>query len=376
VYLRIIAATTKDFPALRCEPRYYPTQHQPLPLVVLKDGGRLEGRVTETATAYTVETASGPKTVSKELVKEVTDRPVSSIYVTNGYANPELGAVKIVGGQEPRGVILWQYRGLDSTAFEPAVKGRIKVDLGRTGQAYELQGAIVLTVRNPTTGTTWTPGPKTVSTNKEEDWTFPREMIDAEGAVDIELTTDDPGLSVIAKSDRVAKGATAPRSMALFGRSELFEFTYFKGLVLVLFQSAVVLAMTLSATTLLTAPVSILLGIFVFMLGWTWPFLSESVADVDVELEQFRHEHHDGDGHDHGPQTLAPPVLMKISSWVSKVMLKIVPNFDLFNMSDYLLKDLSVMGRDVWEGFLAMLPRVAVLLLLGVAAMWTRDFSG
>jgi hypothetical protein len=33
------------------------------------------------------------------------------------------------------------------------------------------------------------------------------------------------------------------------------------------------------------------------------------------------------------------------------------------------------MRRDLAEGLLAMLPRVAAILLIGVVAIWRRDFA-
>ena len=338
IYLRVVAATTKDFPALRVEPRFTP-----------------ELRVTKGA-----------------------------------YWNKELHLGKVIGGEV--GTLLWEGRGLDRSAFEPDVKAKLKVDLGRLGQPYEIEGQVRIVVRNPSTNAEFVvmlrdkegkPIEK-VQTNHVTEFSFTRDLIDETGAVDIVLTTEDPGLTVIAKGEAAIVGATSPRSMQLYGRSELFELTYFKGLILVLFQSMVVLAVTLSTSAFLTAPVSILFGVMVFMLGWFWGFMSDSVRDVDDELKVFRQrqaEHekagsHEGHDHgDHGPQHVAPPWMMQVSSFVSKAVLTLVPNFDLFNMSDYLLKDLAVMKRDLFQGFLAMVPRVAAMLLIGVIAMWLRDFS-
>jgi hypothetical protein len=385
IYLRVVAATTTGFPPLRVESRFDPTPDEAVPSFELKSGARTEGRYTEEGGEYVVTGRSGAvRRIRKEEVADITMRPPSSVSVTHGYVNPDIGAAKIVGGDTPAGVITWEYRGLDRSAFEPDVKARVKVDLGRVGQPYEIEGRVRITVRNPSTRAAFEVPFEKLQTNHVTEFSFTRDLVDETGRVTIELTTDDPGLVVIAKSDRVIESATAPRAMQLFGRSELFELTYFKGLVLVLFQSMVVLAVTLSMSAFLTAPVSILFGVMVFLLGWFWGFMSESVRDVDDELKAFRarqaehekagdHAGHDHD--DHGPAQVAPPWMMKVSSAVSKVVLAMVPNFDLFNMSDYLLKDLAVMRRDLLQGFLAMVPRVAVLLLIGVVAMRFRDFS-
>ena len=382
-YLRTVAAVSprtgdpkKDFPPLRVEPRFEAATWRQDPLVVLTSGEKIQGRVAEEAGAVTVTNAMGSRKIPRDEVTEITQPPPRSINITQGYWNAELGAGKIIGG-EKGAALIWEFRGLDKSAFEPDVKARLKIDLGRINRPYELEGSIVLHVRNPTTGATLVK-PLTVKTNQTTDWSFSRDMIDEKGNVVVSLLAADDGLIIIAKSDHTAKSSTAPRAMMLFGRSELFELSYFKGLVLVLFQSMVILAIVLTATTVLTAPVSILMGILFFFLGWFWPFLQESVRDIDTDLASFRKEavEHDGHGHSHGPPMFAPPWAMRVSYWVSWVTLKLVPNFDLFNMSDYLLKDLAVMRRDLVDGFGAMLPRVAVLLFIGVIFMWMRDFAG
>ncbi len=375
IYLRTVAATSKGFPALRVEPRFEAVTYAQDPIVVLKNGEKVQGRISEEAGAVVVTNAAGSRRCAKDDVEEITQPPRRSLTAAQGYWNPELGAGKIVGG-ERGAALVWEFHGLDKSSFEPDVKARLKVDLGRVNRQYELEGTITLHVTNPTTRATLVIA-KPVKTNQAEEWSFSRDMIDEKGNVLIAITTADEGLVVIAKNDHTAKSTTAPRAMMLFGRSELFELTYFKGLVLVLFQSMVILAIVLSATTVLTAPVSILLGILFFFLGWFWPFLQESVRDIDVDLASFRNARAEEEhGHGHGPPMVAPPWMMKVSSFISKGALKAVPNFDLFNMTDYLLKDLSVMSRDLRDGFVAMLPRVAVMLLFGVFFMWIRDFAG
>ena len=66
---------------------------------------------------------------------------------------------------------------------------------------------------------------------------------------------------------------------------------------------------------------------------------------------------------------------MKVSAEVSKVVLKLVPDFGLFNQTDYLLKDLAVMWQDLRGALQAMASRVAVLLAIGLVAMWRGDFG-
>jgi hypothetical protein len=327
-YLRIVAMASSDFPPLRAEPRF------------------------------------GPGAVS------VTD-PANF--------NAERHLYRVFGGSPH--AIVWTFEGLDKSGFEPAVKAKLKVDLGRRGKPFELTGRIRLEARNPSNGQT-TAVEEEVTTNKILHWSFPREFIDDEGRLEVRLTSTDRDLVVVAKGDEAVKRPLTSRALVLYGRSELFELTFFKGLVLVLFQAMIILAVTLSVSAFLTAPVSIMMGIMLFLLGWFWGFLQESVQDVDRDLEHFRQmEEHEKEeaghaGHGHGrSQLIAPPWMMEASSRVSKAVLFLVPSFDQFNMSDYLLQDYAVMGRDVAGGFLAMLPRVAVLLLIGVIAMALRDFA-
>jgi len=145
-----------------------------------------------------------------------------------------------------------------------------------------------------------------------------------------------------------------------------------KGLLLVLLQSSMVLLATLAASTFVSAPVSILLGICLFLTGSTWSFVTESLEDVDRRLKEVE-ERHD-DGHGHAPDDI-PPWILRVSGTLSRVVLEAVPNFDAFNFADWLLTDTAISARDLGRALLSFAPRAAVLLLIGLLLISFRDFA-
>ncbi|MBI2932946.1 MAG: hypothetical protein HYY16_14980 [Planctomycetes bacterium] len=314
-YIRVVSLLSRDFPALKAEPRFW--------------AQALEGE--------------------REFLS---DRNHSG----------RLGARASEDG--PMGAVVWRFRGLDRQAFAERMKIKVKGDLGRRGQPFAFEGRLRVRLRNPQTGDA-AQREELAHTNQELTLEFDRALVADDGRLDVSIEPLESGMAVSADSAGVV----------LYGAGRSFEVNFFKGMLLVWFQAAVVMVVTLAASTYLTAPVSIVLGISLYVVGGMWGYLQESVRDIDVQMEAFRAKLAEGKPQDaYTPEDL-PPWLLEVSTQTSKGVLKIIPDFSRFNLADYLLADHAVMGADLLGGFLEVLPRVVAVLLLGFLLIYRRNFA-
>ncbi len=269
-------------------------------------------------------------------------------------------------GARRQGVLAWRFSGLSRSDFADPLRMKVKLNLGRMGKQWAIEGTVAFRAVNLQTGEGLN-APKAVMlhTNQEAFVEFPAGCVGDDGSLDIVAVPGENDLTF----DGDAQG------VVLYGRSTSFELNYLRGMILVLFQSTVVMAVTLAASTFLTAPMSIVCGIFLYIVGGMWGHINEGVRDIDTQMETFRAQLAKGQVQQaYTPEGL-PPWLLDASTAVSRVMLQIVPDFSRFNFSDYLLNDHAVMTQDLLGGFGTMAARVAVLLAIGLAAMLFKEIA-
>jgi len=316
VYIRIVAVASTDFPPLKAEPRWF---------------------------------AQGLESLGK--------------VVTFKSQRGERIGVR-AGAEGAEGALVWKFSGLDREAFADPMKIKLRCNLGRRGQQFAIEGRIQVRLMTPQTGAS-ADAIREIHTNQETEFAFDRALVGLDGRLDVVVAPAEPDLSVDADA----------QSVVLYGASWSFEVNYLRGMLLVLFQSAVVMGLTLAGSTFLTAPVSIVLGVFLYIIGMMWGNIAEGVRDIDVQMEHFRQMLAQGKPQQaYTPEDL-PPWILEVSTAISKVTLKAVPDFSQYNFSDYLLADHAVMGRDLADGFLNMLTRVVVLLAFGLVAMMFRELA-
>ncbi|HEY3227500.1 MAG TPA: hypothetical protein VGK61_10960 [Planctomycetota bacterium] len=307
VYLRIIAAATKDFPEARALPRYVP-QGLSGPFEDRERGGR------------------GARSDQKQEVE-------------------------------------WIFEGLPPGRFPERVPVTAKLDLRRLpGMEFRLEANVAITAVNPKTLEKHEQVVR-FQTNRFTTFEIPGAAISDDGRLGIRMRPAEPDLQV----------AAWPDGLTISGLPVNFELNFMKGMGLILLQSTLVLLATLAASTFVSAPVSILLGICLFLTGSSWSFVTESLEDVDRQLrDQERRERQGAPAR--GPDEV-PPWLLRASGALSRGILKAVPDFDKYNFGEWLLTDTAVSGRDAGRALAAFAPRGAVLLLLGLLLISIRDFA-
>ncbi len=271
--------------------------------------------------------------------------------------NPENDARAVQGHKQ--GHLVWTFAGI---VPDREVTGRVQLDLARPPARYALEGMVYVRVVNPATGR-HREVPYNVQTNRPMPFSFPAEFVSPSGEVRVLVRPADLDLTTAGRTD----------SVVLESRSNSFELNFLKGLLLLFLQAFLVLLATLAASTFVSSPVSILLGIFLFLVGTGWGFVQEATTDVRTALDELRQRPDD-------PAVRAqaedvPPWMLEISQAVSGVVLAVVPNFDQYNFADWLLRDKAVGAGDLLSGLRSVAPLVAVLLAAGLLGMAFRDFA-
>ncbi|HVE42738.1 MAG TPA: hypothetical protein VNM14_22850 [Planctomycetota bacterium] len=259
----------------------------------------------------------------------------------------------------PDTALVWTFRDLRRSHFEDSVRAQARLVFGSVADQYRSSGTVRIVVRNPA-GASHEIKQLEMNTNEEREFTFPASLIRDDGTVSIEIHCGD--------SDGVI--ASASTYVPIFEKSMLFELAFLRGLGLILLQSMIVLSITLASSTLLSAPISILLGIILYIFGSIYGYILEGTREIDNTLSEIRM----GKEKQRTPEDLPVGVLW-FSTKVSKVLLKALPNFDHFDYSVWLLKDRAVSWTELGTAGGKALPPILVLVALGTLVMAFKDFD-
>jgi hypothetical protein len=258
---------------------------------------------------------------------------------------------------ETAGALVWRYTGLRRGDFGDQIGLESRFVLGSPTDPYRASGTIFLEARG--SGGTHR-FERFLNTNEEKEWSIPKALLGPDGTLDIFFRCSD--------SDGFL--GASERDLSLFLKPGLFEFAFARGLVLLFLQSMTVLSLTLMASAMLSAPLSILLGVLLYIVGSTYGFVKDGTRDLDrslLELQQGRRS-------PSAPEDI-PPWFLQFSSTVSKAVLRVVPDFDHFDYSRWLLKDKAVSVGELAVAVGHAMPPVLVLGFLGMLVLAFKDFG-
>jgi hypothetical protein len=211
----------------------------------------------------------------------------------------------------PDTALVWTFRDLRRSHFEDSVRAQARLVFGSVADQYRSSGTVRIVVRNPA-GASHEIKQLEMNTNEEREFTFPASLIRDDGTVSIEIHCGD--------SDGVI--ASASTYVPIFEKSMLFELAFLRGLGLILLQSMIVLSITLASSTLLSAPISILLGILLYLVGSIYGYIRDGTREIDSSLSEVRTTKE----RRHSPQDLPVGVLW-FSNVMSKGVLAVTPDF-------------------------------------------------
>ncbi|HLY72552.1 MAG TPA: hypothetical protein VKU80_00405 [Planctomycetota bacterium] len=263
-------------------------------------------------------------------------------------------------GFGPENALVWKFTGLRRSSFDDQARLQIRLIFGAVADPYRASGTVDVRIVNPSGGIHRTQ--LSMNTNEEQEISFPAGLIGGDGVLQVELRAVD--------SDGFI--AASEGWLILYEKSMLFELAFARGLALILLQSMIVLSITLMSSTFLSAPLSILLGILLYLVGSIHGYVREGSRDIDRSLAEIRLSPHAEK--EHTPEGL-PPLLLRFSTETSKLVLAAVPDFANFDFSVWLLKDHAVSWSEIaGAGAKAFLP-IAVMVVLGTLLMLFKDFD-
>jgi hypothetical protein len=255
--------------------------------------------------------------------------------------------------------LVWLFDGLRRSSFADQVDVQSRLIFGAENDAYRASGAVRVILRNPAGATHEVR--LQMNTNEERRFQFPADIIGGDGRLAIEFHAAD--------SDGIIAGA--PEWLMLHEKSIPFELAFARGLLLVLLQSTIVLSITLMASTFLSAPLSILLGILLYLVGSMYGYIRDGTREIDHSLAEIRLAK---DKKAQPPEHLPAGVLW-FSNVMSKAVLYVVPDFAHFDYSVWLLKDQVVSWRELAAAGAKALPPILILMVLGTLLMIFKDFD-
>ncbi|HLY12467.1 MAG TPA: hypothetical protein VKW04_24400 [Planctomycetota bacterium] len=263
-----------------------------------------------------------------------------------------------VVGFGPNKVLVWDFKHLSRSSFEQTARMQARLIFGAENDIYRSSGTVEVRILNAAGG-------KhamilSMNTNEEREFSFPADLIGEDGGLRVEIRTAD--------ADGVI--ASSREWMILYEKSMLFELAFARGLLLILLQSMIVLSITLMSSTFLSAPLSILLGILLYLVGSVHGYVREGSRDIDRSLAEIRLSKEKLPT----PEGL-PAGLLWFSTMTSKMVLAAVPDFAHFDYSVWLLKDHVVSWSEIVDAASKALAPIAVMVALGTVVMMFKDFD-
>jgi hypothetical protein len=254
--------------------------------------------------------------------------------------------------------LVWGFAGLRPPDFGGTIRARAQLYLGSPADRFRTEGNVRFKVRTPRE--TRTVAETSLNTNEEKDFEFPASLLGPDGAIEVLAEAADADGFVAGTKDR----------LLLYRKAASFELAFARGLGLLFLQSLLVLSITLMSSTFLSAPLSILMGVLLFVVGSAHSYVADGVRDIDRSLEEARAS---------GQRPRTPeninPRLLEVSSFTSRIVLSVIPDFNRFDYSLWLLKDHQVSASDLAAAARWSVPHAAVLALLGVLVMAFKDFG-
>ncbi|NUN47747.1 MAG: ABC transporter permease [Candidatus Brocadiae bacterium] len=313
------------------------------------------------------------------------EKPGSVVTAESSEAVPFFGTVR----GEGETIAVWYFRNLDPSDFDDSV--RLRYDFNLTGPGGVQFADLVFYLRPPAEETDtdaaralgWkvtferqiVPGqplPGRVAYRSETakarvpgEIRIPKAWIRS-GSIDVGVKRAKPSTNLDVESWNVS----------FLTRAHSFEMNFARGLMCTFLMWIVLLSITLAGSTFMTAPVNILFGVSVFVMGNMIGFIRESLPTVDERIvmatkadeEAVRH------GHSHGETDDIPVPVLKASLAVSRAVMGLIPDLNAYDASGTMLRGLDVPGSRIRDNGLTALAFAGGALLIGIAALRLREF--
>lgn len=261
-----------------------------------------------------------------------------------------------------KSALSWKFERPESNDHPDPVPGRFRVSVDSIQGRFRFTGPARVVVRTAD-GARHVEREIFAKSNEWTGFTFPRAFLDSGQDIVVSLVTGDDDMRISGRSS----------SCQLFEKDESFSWNILKGFALIYGWILLILTVTVTASSVLSAPVSVLAGVVVLLVGATHGFVAKGVKDFDRSLVRYYEAEKRGEKA-RTPENY-PPWVLEYSRTGSRIALFLFPDSSHFDFSSFLLEDLAVRGTDLWNAWKAVFSRIVILLLLAVVAMINKDFG-
>jgi ABC-type transport system involved in multi-copper enzyme maturation permease subunit len=250
-------------------------------------------------------------------------------------------------------------------ASDTKVKASIKLKVGE--EKGRASSTLMIKILNPITNEVAAQNIE-IAFKQPEIIQFDRKLVDKTGEVRIYLYRDNPVSYITAD----------PESAVILSSPCNFEWSFFISLAIIFLQIILVLVFSVTCSTFLSGYVNIFLNMFLYFCGSGMQFLQSSLdlmkLSITEQIKQTNLTEIANQLHQHSDAPI-PLWLMQISERVLGVVLRIIPDFSLFNAWDNLLKGYAVRFSEYSNLLEYLFIYSVIMLFIGVIAFRLRDIN-
>ena len=210
---------------------------------------------------------------------------------------------------------------------------------------------------------------RTLDSGRTLTISFPRSLIDPKAGVEVTVRRLQPGAYV-----RVTKG-----EFQLMCPSVSFEYAYLKSLVLIYFSFLLVVVVSVTASTFLSAWVAVLLAFVAYFFSVFHQMLRDRMQGLTGEAvgwlgtEAFRHVHRHGAAVEDVGDPWYVTTVNRVWYGVLWVLTHVFPDFDRFKAVSFLTGSRDVPVGVVATAALVLLAYGTCYLILGHVIFWRKE---
>jgi len=162
-------------------------------------------------------------------------------------------------------------------------------------------------------------------------------------------------------------------SVKLQGPPGSYLLNYCKALFLLFLLLLIVTGFMMAVTPLVSAPISICLGLLFYGVGLSRPFLQDAVR-VTQSVLHHRHAAGGAPAGPHAPSMNMPTWLLEYSRFVTENLLMVIPQYELFSPGGTLVGQ-QISSAVLLQGVRQTLLYVAVFLILGMIVFQLKELK-
>jgi ABC-type transport system involved in multi-copper enzyme maturation permease subunit len=262
---------------------------------------------------------------------------------------------------EDNNFVAWSFEHLDKNNLPDPV--RLKI-IGKISEGqYKISSDIELYVRNQVTKAE-TVKRLTLVYEKPLIVEIDKSYIDDLGRVQFTIRRFNPESQLV----------VTPESLIILSAPGSFTWNFIKCCLVIFLQIILVLGLVMAASTVLSGPVNIFFGLFLFFCGNAMAFFRESLEAMNQAIRIIQESVVAGKAIPAGADIM-PLWVMQISDSISRVMFNILPDLGKYDGVSFLLAGKTVPTEIMSGSFTYMTGYILIALVIGWIGFRSRDFN-